>query len=108
MCAGMAGNRPKREGPLQADLDFVQQQLAANGAAVPDNFSPTAPSQAQLGRKRGQMPTDIPRNPQTLALMGLIGREYNLDGAVCMCGEDCQQRPSDCPADGICVRASIC
>ena len=29
---------------------------------------------------KGRMPSSVPRNPQTEALLRLVGRDYNLDG----------------------------
>ena len=33
----------------------------------------------QGGQRRGSMPTSLPRNPQTLALLAMLGLPYNLD-----------------------------
>lgn len=51
---------------------------AAGGAAIPQNFSITAPPyDPRAGRRRGSMPQALHPNPQTQALLRLIG----LDGA---------------------------
>ena len=48
---------------------------------IPPNFQPTAPaySPGDPGLQRGHMPQRPVRNPQTLALLGLLGLPYNLD-----------------------------
>lgn len=52
---------------------------AAGGPAVPaDAFVATVDASK---RGQGQMPTSIPRNPQTEAVLRLIGRPWNLGGA---------------------------
>ncbi|KAK9802843.1 hypothetical protein WJX73_005943 [Symbiochloris irregularis] len=79
---GMVGGRPKREGPAQGDLEYVQAQLAARGGEVPHNFTPTAVSQGELGRSHGVMPRSCAQNPQTLALLDVIGRPFNLAGSA--------------------------
>jgi hypothetical protein len=53
----------------------------AGGPAVPDNFSPTAPAYDPQGSRRGAMPPAPLRNPQTVALLALLGLDYNLDHA---------------------------
>ena len=48
---------------------------------MPDNFVPTAAvyDPANPHMQRGSMPTELPRNPQTVALLDLLGLSYNLD-----------------------------
>lgn len=75
--------------PSAADRQAVAAALAARGgAAIPLNFEPTvaAHSGGSSGAggggrpARGRMPQFVPRNPQTLALLQLLGGlPYNLD-----------------------------
>lgn len=56
---------------------------AAGGDAIPHNFVPTAPAyDPRSGQRRGSMPRSSPRNPQTMAILQLLGVEYNLDHAA--------------------------
>ncbi|KAL6760061.1 lariat debranching enzyme, C-terminal domain-containing protein [Haematococcus lacustris] len=74
----------RRMGPSHADMEFVEQALAARGNAnVPLNFQPTAPAfNPQLGtRQQGRMPARHVRNPQTEALLQLLQLPYSLDHA---------------------------
>ncbi|GIL81793.1 hypothetical protein Vretimale_1395 [Volvox reticuliferus] len=75
---GMGG---QRSGPRPEDLEFVQQTLAARGTSrVPDNFVITAePYNPALGQRQGRMPQRHQRNPQTVALLEMLGLPYNLD-----------------------------
>ncbi|PNW87402.1 hypothetical protein CHLRE_02g146950v5 [Chlamydomonas reinhardtii] len=70
-----------RSGPRPADLEYVQQALAARGGAtIPHNFTVTAPPyDPAAGQRKGRMPQRHERNPQTVALMELLGLPYNLD-----------------------------
>lgn len=80
-----------RRGADPADVNTVREALAARGGAeVPQNFAPTAPAYhdpAGAGggpgfktpKPRGRMPTQHVRNPQTEALLGMLGLPYNLD-----------------------------
>ncbi|GAB4818925.1 hypothetical protein N2152v2_005971 [Parachlorella kessleri] len=66
----------------QAQLEDIRQRLQQQGGPrVPDNFVPTAPAYdpANPRMQRGSMPTELPRNPQTVALLDLLGLSYNLD-----------------------------
>ncbi|KAF6255577.1 lariat debranching enzyme, C-terminal domain-containing protein [Scenedesmus sp. NREL 46B-D3] len=73
-----------RSGPKPADLAFVQQLLQQRGSSsIPANFAPTAPAyDPAAGRKRGNMPSSSFRNPQTEALLSMLGLPYNLDHAA--------------------------
>ncbi|GLI69873.1 hypothetical protein VaNZ11_014590 [Volvox africanus] len=75
---GMGG---LRSGPQPEDVVFVRQTLAARGTSrVPDNFVVTAESyNPALGQRHGRMPQRHQRNPQTVALMDMLGLPYNLD-----------------------------
>mmetsp|Transcript_4438 Transcript_4438/g.12800 ORF Transcript_4438/g.12800 Transcript_4438/m.12800 type:complete len:740 (-) Transcript_4438:2240-4459(-) len=76
---GMGG---ARNGASEADLAFVQSALAARGGTViPDNFVRTAKAYdpKDPAMQRGRMPQSSPRNPQSEALLQLIGVPYNLD-----------------------------
>lgn len=55
--------------------------MAAGGARIPDNFAPTAPAYdpSNPAMQRGRMPTEMLRNPQTVALLDMLGLPYNLD-----------------------------
>ena len=70
-------------GVAPQDVQAVRELLAAQpgGARVPDNFAPTAPAHAAgaLERMQGTMPRVAVRNPQTEALLALLGLSYNLD-----------------------------
>ncbi len=58
--------------------------LASTGSAIPDNFQQTAeaynPSKSR-GGLHGTMPAVPARNPQTVALLELLGLPYTLDPA---------------------------
>ena len=63
-------------------MAYVRAALAARGgAAVPDNFEPTAPGPSGQGAP-GRMPQAARRSPQTLAFLELLGLPYNLDPAA--------------------------
>lgn len=70
-------------GVAPQDMQAVRELLAAQpgGARVPNNFSPTAPAHAAgvPERMQGTMPRAAVRNPQTVALLALLGLPYNLD-----------------------------
>ncbi len=72
---------PAPRPPCAAEVDAVRALLAARGgAAVPPNFAPTAPAHAGGGEPRGgRMPREALRNPQTVALLEMLGLPYNLD-----------------------------
>ncbi|KAK9903387.1 hypothetical protein WJX75_004587 [Coccomyxa subellipsoidea] len=68
-----------RRGPNLEDVQYVGEALAARGGPeVPHNFMPTAPGHDGRQR-RGVMPTHAVRNPQTVALLEMLGLPYNLD-----------------------------
>lgn len=76
---GMGGTRT---GPSEADTAFVRAALAdRGGATIPSNFVRTArghdPKDPSM--RRGRMPQSSPRNPQSEALLNLIGVSFNLD-----------------------------
>lgn len=50
----------------------------AHGAHIPSNFAKTVPEAGPAPPRRGRMPTSNPRNPQTEALLTLIGCKWNL------------------------------
>eukprot|EP00198_Chlamydomonas_reinhardtii_P005678 XP_001695014.1 RNA lariat debranching enzyme [Chlamydomonas reinhardtii] len=58
-----------RSGPRPADLEYVQQALAARGGAtIPHNFTVTAPPyDPAAGQRKGRMPQRHERNPQASA-----------------------------------------
>lgn len=67
-------------GPCVADLEFVRQALSKSQSPIPTTaFSRTAPTHDSSSKYRGSMPTSVPCNPQTMALLNMIGRPYNLD-----------------------------
>lgn len=71
-------------GPSQEDLLHVQQALKEKGGpAIPQNFKQTAePFSPTSGRKRGNMPRVDLQNPQTLAIMELLGLRYGCPGCL--------------------------
>eukprot|EP00955_Chlamydomonas_euryale_P116253 366406-Chlamydomonas_euryale.AAC.16 len=81
---GMGG---LRAGPDAADVAAVRSALGARGgAAIPLNFEPTAPAYTappnpgfKVAPPRGRMPTTAVRNPQTVALLSMLGLQYNLE-----------------------------
>jgi hypothetical protein len=70
-------------GPKAEDVAYVKEVLEKRGIAdIPSNFVATAPAYSPAsGRKRGSIPSSIPRNPQTVELLDMLGLEYNLDVA---------------------------
>ncbi len=68
----------QRRGPTQEDKAFVDAALHSAGTTVPLNFTPTAPDAGPTPPRRGRMPRTNPRNPQTEALLQLIGCDWNL------------------------------
>ncbi|GLC41533.1 hypothetical protein PLESTB_001000700 [Pleodorina starrii] len=79
--APLPGMGALRAGPRPEDVEFVRQVLAARGTSrVPDNFAVTAePYNPASGQRRGRMPQRHVRNPQTVALLEMLGLPYNLD-----------------------------
>ncbi|KAK9868315.1 hypothetical protein WJX84_007760 [Apatococcus fuscideae] len=71
----------QRLGPPLKDLDAIEDAFKGRGSCtIPHNFQPTAPCHdPQGGQRRGSMPKSLPRNPQTLALLAMLGLPYNLD-----------------------------
>jgi hypothetical protein len=71
-------------GPKPADVAFVEQLLQQRGSSsIPHNFEATAPAyDPAAGRSRGNMPRSDLRNPQTEALLQMLGLPYNLDHAA--------------------------
>jgi hypothetical protein len=74
----------KSRGPDPADVAFVRDLVEARGGSikVPNGFVQTAKPHGGGGGKpgwRGRMPTKHVRNPQTEALLGMLGLPYNLD-----------------------------
>lgn len=68
----------QRVGPTPEATAFIDAALATNGAHIPTNFAKTVPEAGPDPPNRGRMPTSNPRNPQTEALLRLIGCEWNL------------------------------
>ena len=60
--------------------------LARRGHAdVPHNFAPTAPAHhPSQANQQPKMPRTNHRNPQTEALLQMLGLDYNLDQQVCL------------------------
>ncbi|BDA50256.1 Lariat debranching enzyme [Coccomyxa sp. Obi] len=68
-----------RRGPNPEDVQYVREAVAARGGPeVPQNFTPTVPGHDGRAR-RGVMPSQPVRNPQTLAFLEMLGLPYNLD-----------------------------
>ena len=67
----------QRTGPSAEARAFVDAGLA-HGAHIPSNFAKTVPEAGPAPPRRGRMPTSNPRNPQTEALLTLIGCKWNL------------------------------
>eukprot|EP00878_Enallax_costatus_P042528 GHUV01049917.1.p1 GENE.GHUV01049917.1~~GHUV01049917.1.p1 ORF type:complete len:404 (+),score=111.54 GHUV01049917.1:504-1715(+) len=67
-----------RTGPKQYDIDFVDQLFKQRGTtAIPHNFAMTAPPyDPSQGRRRGNMPRTDLRNPQTEALLQMLGLRW--------------------------------
>jgi lariat debranching enzyme len=73
---------PPPQPPTEAEVEAVRRLLAARGGpAVPPNFVQTAPPHDAAGgaHQRGRMPRGGARNPQTVALLEMLGLPYNLD-----------------------------
>ncbi|KXZ49477.1 hypothetical protein GPECTOR_21g703 [Gonium pectorale] len=83
--APLPGMGSLRTGPRPEDVQFVRRALAERGTSrIPDNFAATAAPYdpvAQAGQRKGRMPQRHERNPQTVALMEMLGLPYNLDHA---------------------------
>ncbi|GFR48380.1 hypothetical protein Agub_g10272, partial [Astrephomene gubernaculifera] len=81
--APLPGMGMLRSGPRPEDVEFVRQVFAARGSTrIPDNFTATAQPydpQRQQGQRKGRMPQRHERNPQTVALLEMLGLPYNLD-----------------------------
>lgn len=62
-------------GPSPADVAFVAEALRKQGGpTIPNNFVQTAPAYDPQSRaKRGNMPRVDLQNPQTLALLEMLG-----------------------------------
>lgn len=67
----------QRTGPSAEAMAFVDAVLA-NGVQIPSSFAKTVPEAGPAPPRRGRMPRSNPRNPQTEALLKLIGCEWNL------------------------------
>ncbi|CAL5222243.1 g4577 [Coccomyxa viridis] len=75
----LPGMGASRNGPSEEDAQYVRQALAARGGPqVPHNFAQTAPGHDGSAR-RGRMPQNSPRSPQTVAFLEMLGLPYNLD-----------------------------
>jgi hypothetical protein len=77
----------------------------AGGPAIPHNFAMTAPPyDPASGQRRGNMPRMDLRNPQTEALLAMIGLQYDLDGA----GQGNYLAQQYTPGTGVCVCTCAC
>jgi len=75
--AGMGGSRNML---TQEALAKVEEALArAGGARIPHNFEPTAAAYDPSSQQKGRMPQTQTRNPQTVALLRMLGLPYNLE-----------------------------
>lgn len=65
-------------GPSAEDVAFVAEALQKRGGStIPNNFAPTAPAyNPQSSARRGNMPQADLRNPQTVALLEMLGLRW--------------------------------
>ena len=76
-----------RSGPSAESLSRAQSALAARGGtSIPENFVRTAPT-PQPGSKKGVLPQEAVRNPQTEAILQMLGLPYNLESPNAVVGE---------------------
>ena len=62
-----------------AQIMKVNNILKDSQGFVPESFERTAAPHDRSVPRRGQMPTNAPRNPQTIRLLSMLGLTYDLD-----------------------------
>lgn len=62
------------------DKDIVEKNFKSNGLKIPNNFIHNAPGHVpEKDKKRGNMPLNDVRNPQTIEFLNKLKLNYNLN-----------------------------